>query len=112
MIEVFGMIRIRPMVHNNDDANVFRVFGNLDSYERTDVNQNSSTHGISGQKDQATPTLEQVQQLIDERAAPYKFTATGMLWSSYYKINERMANGYRRKRAFLAGGMFILLYLL
>jgi hypothetical protein len=112
MIGVLGMIRIRPMVHNNDDANVFRVFGNLESYEKTDVNQDSSTHGVALKKDQTPPTLEEVQQLLDERTAPYKFTATGMIWSSYFKINERMANGYRRKRAFLAGGMFIFLYLL
>ncbi|KAI8887236.1 hypothetical protein K501DRAFT_242649 [Backusella circina FSU 941] len=101
--KVLGLVRIRPMVHNDDDSHVFRVFGNLESYEKTGVNQNSSTHGISAKGEQLAPSLEQVQDLLDERTTPYKFKARDLIWSSHFKINERIANGYRRKRAFLAG---------
>ncbi|KAI9475716.1 MAG: FAD binding domain-containing protein [Benjaminiella poitrasii] len=35
--------------------------------------------------------------------APLKFELSDVIWSSIFRINERMANGYRRKRAFIAG---------
>lgn len=98
------MIRIRPLVHKDDDSHVFRLFGNLESYTKNEVDQNRSTHGIVNKADEVAPDLQAVQEYIDTMTAPLKFQASDLIWSSYFRINERIANGYRRDRAFLAGG--------
>lgn len=86
------------------DDNVYRVFGNLDSYYQSDVNQKDPTHGLIKNKEEKSPSLEFVQKALDEMTTPLKFEVSNLIWSSYFRINERIANGFRKKRAFLIGG--------
>jgi 2-polyprenyl-6-methoxyphenol hydroxylase-like FAD-dependent oxidoreductase len=48
------------------------------------------------------PTLEEVQALIDSRG-PHGAKASAPVWLSTFRINERIVNGYRDGRVFLAG---------
>lgn len=104
-----GMVRINPFRQadqddEGDDAYVFRVFGNVESYTNNATEQNGDgqePHEISSED---LPNLEYAQGWIDELAAPLKFQADKLIWSSFFKINERIANGFRKGRAFLIGG--------
>lgn len=86
------------------DDNVYRVFGNLEPYSQSDVNQKDPTHGLIKNKEEESPSLEFVQKALDKMTAPLKFEVSNLIWSSYFRINERIANGFRKKRAFLIGG--------
>ncbi|KAI8363941.1 FAD binding domain-containing protein [Blakeslea trispora] len=44
-----------------------------------------------------------VQEWMDRMSAPIKHEVDELIWSSYFRVNERIANGFRRKRAFLVG---------
>ncbi|KAG0766766.1 hypothetical protein G6F24_003344 [Rhizopus arrhizus] len=96
-----GMVPINPCSKEKEKEHVFRVFANLEAYQRSETNQNNSTHGLT--KKNEAPTLEFIQSFIDKATAPLKFETKDLIWSSYFKINERMANNYRHKRAFLMG---------
>ncbi|RUP48552.1 hypothetical protein BC936DRAFT_144408 [Jimgerdemannia flammicorona] len=48
-------------------------------------------------------TLEELRELIDRRVAPEKLVLSNPKWISSFRINERLANGYRRGRAFVVG---------
>ncbi|KAI8084101.1 FAD binding domain-containing protein [Gilbertella persicaria] len=98
---MFGMGRINHP-SDTDENPIFRVFGNLEAYERQE-GISEVTHGLRDKKEQETPSLEFVQSWMDKMTAPMKFEASKLVWSSYFKINERMANGLRRRRAFLVG---------
>jgi 2-polyprenyl-6-methoxyphenol hydroxylase-like FAD-dependent oxidoreductase len=50
----------------------------------------------------STPTLEQVQDILDKRY-PGKPKATDPIWLSGFRINERKVKDYRSGRVFLAG---------
>ncbi|KAI8884706.1 hypothetical protein K501DRAFT_332508 [Backusella circina FSU 941] len=102
--QVLGMARIRPMVHNDDDAHVFRIVSNIESYTKDEgADQKNPSHGIINAADEEAPDLETIQAILDKMIAPFKFEASNVIWSTYFRINERIANGYRRKRAFIAG---------
>lgn len=100
-----GLIRLVPLKETDDDSHHFRVFGNLEAYQRSDTNRNSPTHGLVDQAQEKPPTLEFLQSWIDKLTYPLKFEASDIVWSAYFKINERIANGFRKNRAFLIGGM-------
>lgn len=96
------MVRINPFRKSNeDDSHVFRVFGNIETY----INKQTAENQGSSRED--SPNLEYIQGWMDELAAPLKFEASNLIWSSFFKINERIANGFRRGRAFLIGGSII-----
>lgn len=97
------MVRLNPVHASEDDSHVFRVFGNLEAYHINDVNQDKVSHGID-KSSEAPPTLEFIEQWLNKATAPLKFVASDIIWASYFKINERIANGFRRERAFLIGG--------
>ncbi|KAI8889370.1 hypothetical protein K501DRAFT_329168 [Backusella circina FSU 941] len=101
--KVMGMVRIRPVVQEEDDSHIYRVFGNIDSYIKNEEDQHRETHGLVDKSEIAIPTLQEVQEYIDGMTAPFKFEASNIIWTAFFKINERMANGYRRDRAFLVG---------
>lgn len=96
-----GMVPFQSCLDGNKPA--FRIFGNLEAYS---VKEKGSrpTHGLI--KTEEAPSLEFIQSFVDEAAAPFKFELSNLIWSSYFKINERIVNTYRHKRAFLMGGMY------
>lgn len=100
-----GIIRLVPLKEADDDSHHFRIFGNLEAYQRSDENRDSPTHGLVDKEQEEPPTLEFLQSWLNNMTTPLKFEASNVVWSSYFKINERMANGFRKKRAFLIGGM-------
>ncbi|ORE15576.1 hypothetical protein BCV71DRAFT_31791 [Rhizopus microsporus] len=97
---VMGMIRIYSRREGKDDSHVFRIFGNVEAYNRSEEETTKPTHGL--QKEEP-PNLEEIQAFVDKVTAPLKFTLSDLIWSSYFRINERITNKYRIKRAFLAG---------
>ena len=58
--------------------------------------------GPSGQLASAVPTLEAVQAIVDQRAAP-GLRLANPFWLNSFRINERKVRDYRRGRVFLAG---------
>ncbi|MGV9340337.1 FAD-dependent monooxygenase [Streptomyces sp. NPDC003688] len=50
-----------------------------------------------------TPSRELYQRLFDERAGAGAVDITSATWLSVYRVNVRMADGYRRGRVLLAG---------
>lgn len=97
------MIRVNPIrATGGDDSHIFRIFGNLETYSRDDT-KSEVTHGLQKTKE-APPTIEFVQKWVDEIAAPIKLKTSDLIWSSFFRINERIANGFRKNRAFLIGG--------
>jgi hypothetical protein len=103
-----GIVRLNPIHETDDDEHIFRVFGNLESYNRGS-NDKECNHGLvnTGKRynsSEEPPTLEFIQAWIDKTTAPNKFVASDLIWSSYFRINERIVNGYRKKRAFVMGG--------
>jgi 2-polyprenyl-6-methoxyphenol hydroxylase-like FAD-dependent oxidoreductase len=55
-----------------------------------------------GRGDPASPTLGQIQALLDARG-PGGLSAHDPLWLSWFRINERKVKDYRQGRVFLAG---------
>jgi hypothetical protein len=102
---MLGMFRIRPMQHNDDDQHVFRIVTNVESFLRNqERDQNDPSYGIINAAEERTPDLETIQAILDKMTAPYRFHGSDVIWATFFKINERIANGYRRGRAFIAGG--------
>lgn len=99
------MVRLIPQCPTKDDSHVFRVFGNLEAYQINKLEQNRVNYGLD--KSGEPPTLEFIQEWLNKATAPLKFTASDIIWAAHFKINERIANGFRKKRAFLIGGKFI-----
>src|SRR6201999_3381408 len=58
--------------------------------------------GPSSDGGPVTPTLDQVQAIIDHRG-PRGMTAADPIWLSGFRINERKVRDYRSGRVFLAG---------
>jgi len=56
----------------------------------------------AGRGDRRVPTLEQVQQLVDERA-PERVTVSDPAWLASFRTHRRSAGTYRRGRVLLAG---------
>lgn len=100
-----GVLRINPIHETEDDTHVFRIFGNLEQYSRGVADENNPSHGIvKNQED--SPTREFVENWLKEKIAPLEVqVGDTIIWSTFFRINERMANGFRRNRAFLVGGM-------
>ncbi|KAI9261425.1 FAD binding domain-containing protein [Phascolomyces articulosus] len=93
-----GMCGVIPIGKRNDRA-YYRVVGNLGPYEVDKSDR--TTHGIVQEEHQFT--LEQLQELMDKRIEKLDLVAEDPIWLTEFRINERLANGFRRKRAFLIG---------
>ncbi|KAI8642586.1 FAD binding domain-containing protein [Parasitella parasitica] len=100
--DVLGMIRLNPVHPTKDDSHVFRIFGNLEAYHISNVDRNLVSHGID-KTPEGPPTLDFIQEWLNKATAPLKFVASDVIWASYFRINERIANGFRKDRAFLIG---------
>lgn len=107
-----GVVRLLPFKETDDDSHHFRLFGNLEAYQCSEENQNNPTHGIIKNGQEEPPSLEFLQSWVDKITHPLKFEASDVVWSAYFRINERIANGFRKNRAFLIGGLSFILYLL
>lgn len=85
----------------------YRVMTNLDPYQVQEQDDgHDPTHGIiKGSGDEIT--LDQIQEVMNERWHPQEIILKNPVWISMYRINERKANGYRRDRVFLAGGRYM-----
>lgn len=85
----------------------YRVMTNLDPYQVQEQDDgHDPTHGIiKGSGDEIT--LDQIQEVMNERWHPQEIILKNPVWISMYRINERKANGYRRGRVFLAGGRYL-----
>jgi hypothetical protein len=98
-----GMVRINPFHKTTkDDSQVFRVFGNIEAYTNKQAKQSQRSEDRSRRED--PPDLEYIQGWMDELTAPIKLEGSNLIWSAFFKINERIANGFRKERAFLIGG--------
>lgn len=100
-----GVFDLNPVEEIEGNPPVFRIFCSLDDY-RVNEETDKVTHGIL-KKDTTPPTQEFIQQCVDEMCGPTQIKIKDVVWSSYFTINERMANGFRRGRAFLIGGKVI-----
>lgn len=101
-----GMCGIIPIGRLTPDGpHYHRVMYNAENYEKS-VQQDELTHGIiqDSVNNADVLSLDEVERIINERIAPYKLTLHDPAWTSYFRINERLANGFRRKRVFLVGG--------
>ncbi|KAI9499420.1 FAD binding domain-containing protein [Zychaea mexicana] len=93
-----GMCGAIPIGKRNGKQ-YFRVVGNLGPYEVDESDR--TTHGVV--QEEHGFTLEQLQNIMTERLHPLEVVAQEPLWLTEFRINERKANGFRRKRAFLIG---------
>ncbi|GAA5816293.1 hypothetical protein MFLAVUS_009819 [Mucor flavus] len=99
---VMGLVRLNPLKESPDRENKFRVFGNTEAYLLTKEDKKELyRHGLV--KKDEPPSLEYIQEWIDKMTFPMKLKVSDLDWSSFFRINERIANGFRRGRAFLAG---------
>lgn len=100
------MVRLNPVHASEDDSHVFRIFGNLEAYHINNVDKDKVSHGIDKSLE-APPTLEFIEKWLNKATSPLRFVASDIIWASYFRINERIANGFRRERAFLIGGTYL-----
>lgn len=85
----------------------FRVMTNLDPYQVQEHNDgHEPTHGIIKNSGNDI-SLDKIQEVMNERWSPQEIILKDPVWISMYRINERKANGYRRGRIFLVGGMYM-----
>ncbi|KAI8148766.1 FAD binding domain-containing protein [Fennellomyces sp. T-0311] len=78
-----------------------RIFVNFGLYEADEASRNKeSTHGLSLDDN---ITLEEMQKLICAHIYPLEVEVTDPQYLSIFRINERIADGFRRNRAFLVG---------
>ena len=76
---------------------------NLEPYELEQ--HDSNTHGVMSE---TKVPLSQIHQIVSERIAPLQVIPSDPTWISLFRVNERKANGYRRRRALLIGGREII----
>lgn len=106
----YGFCLVIPLGrHTPDGLYRHRIVVNLGPYEedkensREDGGDNQKvTHGLTSA---TSLSIEQMQEFLDTRLAPLKVKVRESIWTSMFRINERMVDNYRRKRAFLVGGM-------
>ncbi|CAO3607332.1 unnamed protein product [Cunninghamella blakesleeana] len=95
-----GMIPMPMGIEDDETKAGARLVFNMGPYE---VNQTSDRVTQGFNKDGDEFTLEILSKLIKERLQGLNVEVEEHLWLSYFGVNERMANGFRRKRAFLVG---------
>jgi hypothetical protein len=60
------------------------------------------THGVDRPRE--VLTLDKVKEIMADRIEGLNVAIKDPIWVTYFNVNERIANGFRRNRAFLAGG--------
>ncbi|ORX46719.1 FAD/NAD(P)-binding domain-containing protein [Hesseltinella vesiculosa] len=91
-----------PLPHHGDpDHATIRMVVNFGNYEVD--NDDQVTYGVDNQTGELT--LEEAKRVFIERTGGHlKMNVVKATWLSYFGVNERIANGFRRGRAFLMGG--------
>lgn len=77
-----------------------RLVCNLGTY--TIDHSERVTHGTDSPREELT--LERVKQVMNDRMSSLQVNIKHPKWLTYFNVNERMANGFRRDRAFIMGG--------
>ena len=81
-----------------------RIFVNIGQYQ---VEENSrkkeASHGLCVDD---SISLEELQVLVDKHVSPLEFEIKDPEHLSIFRINERLADGFRRDRAFVVGGTY------
>ncbi|KAL0081760.1 FAD binding domain-containing protein [Phycomyces blakesleeanus] len=99
-----------PVNPNPDPDHHFRVIVSMGKYEKLENGQTDQvTHGIRARatdrdrKNKDALSLEQLQETMDRRLGNLDIHASNPAWLTFFAINERIVDDYRRKRVFLAG---------
>jgi 2-polyprenyl-6-methoxyphenol hydroxylase-like FAD-dependent oxidoreductase len=91
-----------PAIQLNWHANgVTAIFPLGGTRHRIIANVGESS-GPIGERDRPTPTVEDIQNLLNERGLG-QIRASEPLWLSNFSINERKVDDYRTDRVFVAG---------
>lgn len=94
-----------PVGVEDDETRVgVRIVCNMGPYE-VDTTNDRVTQGFNKNRDEFT--LEALKEIMSQRLHGLKVEVDEHIWLSYFGVNERMANGFRRNRAFLVGGKII-----
>ncbi|KAI9283969.1 FAD binding domain-containing protein [Umbelopsis sp. AD052] len=71
---------------------------------KNDLISHDKTEAVSqGIQKHQSVTLEQLQEMIDQRSGVFKIKAENPQWLAKFGVNERKANGFRRGRCFIVG---------
>ncbi|CAO3649986.1 unnamed protein product [Cunninghamella echinulata] len=90
-----------PMDLEDDDTKAaVRIVCNMGPYD-VDTTDRRVTQGFNITKEEFT--LEKLKEIMAERLQGLKVEIEKPIWLTYFGVNERMANGFRRQRAFLIG---------
>lgn len=95
------MIPMPMDVEDDDTKAAVRIVCNMGPYD-VDTTDRRVTQGFNITKEEFT--LEQLKEIMAERLQGLNIEVEKPLWLTYFGVNERMANGFRRQRAFLIGG--------
>lgn len=101
---MLGLFDLNPLLKVDGKTTLYRLVSSLDDYRVKKDDTDRVTHGLKQKKDESPPTQDFVQQILDEMISPMQLKIKQVAWSSFFGVNERMANGFRRGRAFLIGG--------
>ncbi|KAG2179816.1 hypothetical protein INT43_003599 [Umbelopsis isabellina] len=93
----FGFI---PMAKPDGEGIIYRILFNV---ERIETYSDDGSHITQGIKTTHDFTEKEMEEMLTERASPFKFEIKKTLWVSKFGVNERKANGFRRGRAFIIG---------
>ncbi|KAI8333079.1 FAD binding domain-containing protein [Chlamydoabsidia padenii] len=96
-----GSCALAPLPHKGDVNTItVRMVANMGPYVE-DEKSTKVTHGVDNPRE--VLTLEKVKELMNDRIEGLDLNIKDCLWLTYFNVNERIANGFRRNRAFLAG---------
>ncbi|KAI8582935.1 hypothetical protein K450DRAFT_225548 [Umbelopsis ramanniana AG] len=95
-----GALILIPIPDNSGEKIITRMVVSLGALSETKDNEGKVSQGI---KNDAPPTLEELQTLIDQRCGYFNMKAVNPQWIAKFGINERRANGFRRGRCFVMG---------
>jgi 2-polyprenyl-6-methoxyphenol hydroxylase-like FAD-dependent oxidoreductase len=90
-----------PLPHKPDDGKIsVRMVANMGAYDVDDGPRVSHGLETSG----TVLTLDKVKEVISERMVGMETNIVSSSGVTYFHVNERIANGFRRGRAFVIGG--------
>lgn len=103
-----GMFLLIPINYNRHDKskNLFRIIANTGVCEKAVKTKEDDvvTHGIP-ENDPYDLSMEEINSILKTRGESLDLAASDPQWRTHFYINERKANGFRRERVFLIGGI-------
>ncbi|CAO3598038.1 unnamed protein product [Absidia cylindrospora] len=95
-----GATVLIPLPDEDDgDSVTMRMVSNLGTYA-TDHSARV-THGTGNPREELT--LDKVKEIMHEQMNGLQISIKKPIWLTFFNVNERMANGFRRDRAFIMG---------